>query len=179
MEKIYVPPTPCLNKDYITCLTPLAVCFSKMREKYQSGPPFHRWSTHPGHHPTLSRQSGGLLFQDSPGTVQRSKQAQVHLLPVGPDETFPGWCRRLDSKNQVNCWEASPAITKASLPTRRNYLTNMRELSSTSTSSARSPKDHQIPNHLIRFLDSFSVTFRVTRQAQTTAREMRFLTSLF
>ena len=34
------------------------------------------------------------------------------------------------------------------------------------------PKDHQIPAHLTRFLDSLSVLFQVSRQAQTTAREM-------
>jgi hypothetical protein len=34
------------------------------------------------------------------------------------------------------------------------------------------PKDHHIPAHLIRFLDSLSVSFRVSRQAQTMARDM-------
>jgi len=34
------------------------------------------------------------------------------------------------------------------------------------------PKDHQILAHLTRFLDSLSVSFRVSRQAQITAREM-------
>jgi len=34
------------------------------------------------------------------------------------------------------------------------------------------PKDHQIPTYLTRFLDSLSVSFRVSQQAQATAREI-------